>query len=328
MDRQNKSRRDLRIVVLDDIHRRWAATEGVARLRRAAAVTIFSNHASTRSVLARRLRGANIVIANRERTRFTADVFATLPNLELLCNTGAHAAHIDMQAAKAAGVKVVLAPGANPRVSGRSTAELTIGLMQAVMRRIPQCDHELRSGRWHQSLGEVLHGKTLGIVGLGRVGRQVARLAAAFGVKVLAWSPTLTPARAKRMGADYRALDGLLRDADIVSIHASLTRQTVGLMNGGRFALLKPTAYLVNTSRGAIVDERALIHALSNRRIAGAALDVFEREPLPANHPLTKLDNVVLTPHIGWPADLTYEEFASDCANKILTYLSRRRSQR
>src|SRR5512142_3138492 len=192
MDPDRKPRRDLRIVVLDDVDKRWAQTAGIARLRRLAGVRIFTSIAPSRAELIRRLRDAHIVIANRERTRFSRDLFSDLPRLELICNTGAHAAHIDLAAAHAAGVKVLLAPGANPRVSGRSTAELTIALMQAVMRRIAHCDRELRSGKWRHPVGAVLYGKTLGIVGLGRVGSQVARLASAFGVKTIAWSPSLT----------------------------------------------------------------------------------------------------------------------------------------
>lgn len=316
--------RDLRIVVLDDIHNRWAQTDGIAQLRRVADVKIFTDIAPSRAALVRRLRGAQIVIANRERTRFPADIFAALPELKLICNTGAHATHIDFGAAQASGVKVAIAPGANPRVSGRSTAELTIALMQAVMRRIPQSDRAIRAGQWPQPLGEVLYGKTLGIVGLGRVGSQVARLTLAFGMKVLAWSPTLTSVRANRAGAEYRELEPLLRESDVVTIHASLTEETRGLIDKNRLALLKPTAYLVNTARGAILDEHALAQLLKKKRIAGAALDVFEREPLARNHPLIKLDNVVLTPHLGWPADLTYEEFANDCAKKVLRYIASR----
>lgn len=324
MATRQHSRAGLRIVVLDDIHKRWAQTAAIAKLRAAAQVDIFTDVAPSRSLLLKRLRSAQIVIANRERTRFTGDLFRNLPELQLICNTGAHAAHIDLAAAKTAGIRVLLAPGADRRVSGRSTAELTMALMHAIMRRIPQSDRQVRAGKWSAPVGEVLYGKKLAIVGLGRVGRQVARLAAAYGMKVLAWSPTLTAARARRLGAEYRDLNRMLAEADVVTIHVSLNGKTRGLIDARRLALLKPTAYLVNTSRGAVVDERALVQALKKKRIAGAALDVFEHEPLPRKHPLTKLDTVVLTPHIGWPADLTYEQFAADCANKILRYISRK----
>jgi phosphoglycerate dehydrogenase-like enzyme len=324
MDRQKKSSR-VRIVVLDDIHRQWPQTNGIAKLKHLAGVKIFTDPARSRPELIRRLRGVQIIIANRERTQFAADLFAALPDLELICNTGAHAAHIDMAAARSAGIKVFLAPGAPPRVSGRSTAELTIALIQAVMRRIPQSDRAIRRGEWPLVIGEVLYGKTLGILGLGRVGSQVARLAFAYGMNVIAWSPRLTQSRARRCSAAYRELEALLRESDVISVHLSLNDDTRGLIDARRLSLLKPTAYLVNTARGAIVDETALIRSLKQSRFAGAALDVFESEPLLSDHPLTKLNNVVLTPHLGWPADLTYEAFANDCAAKITRYLSNRR---
>lgn len=167
----------------------------------------------------------------------------------------------------------------------------------------------------------VLHGKTLGIVGLGRVGRHVAKIANAFGMRVLGWSPRLTAADAAAAGAERRELDDLLRDADVVSIHASLTAESRGLLDARRIGLLKPTAYLVNTARGPIVEEAALITALMERRIAGAGLDVFDREPLPAGHALTRLPNVVLTPHIGWPTDEGYQRFADRACDVLLAYL-------
>ncbi len=327
MDQPGKATR-VRIVVLDDIHRRWPQTRGVAELGRLADVKIFTELARSRPELIRRLRGVQIIVANRERTQFTAELFAALPDLELICNTGAHAPHIDMAAARGAGVKVILAPGAHTKISGRSTTELTIALTQAAMRRIPQSDRAIRRGEWPPVIGEVLYGKTLGILGLGRVGSQVARLATAFGMNVIAWSPRLTESRARRSSAAYSRLEPLLRESDVVSVHLSLNERTRGLIDSRRLSLLKRTAYLVNTARGAIVDEHALIRALSQKRIAGAALDVFEREPLAAGHPLTKLTNVVLTPHLGWPADLTYEEFADDCAARITRYLSTRRTER
>jgi phosphoglycerate dehydrogenase-like enzyme len=241
--------------------------------------------------------------------------------LELICNTGGHLYHVDVPAATAAGVAVMLAYATNPETTGRSTAELTLGLIQAVMRQIPRTHRALRAGQWQTPLGHVLYGKTLGIVGLGRVGRHVARLATAFGMRLIAWGPTLTPVRAAESGAEYRELDALVAEADVVSFHLALSDQSRGLFDEARLQRMKPTAYLVNTARGAIVDEAALVRVLGEGAIAGAALDVFVQEPLPADHPLTRLENVVLTPHLGWPADLTYQEFAIDCAEQIEKYL-------
>ncbi len=311
----------MRIAVLDDFHRVYESSAGVARLREHAEVTVYTEPAASRRALADRLRGVPIVIANRERTPFPADLFPLLPDLELVCNTGGHLYHVDIPAATEAGVALQLAYATNADTTGRSTAELTLALMQAVMRRIPQTDRALRRGEWSMPLGHVLYGKTLGIVGLGRVGRHVARLAGAFGMRLLAWGPTLTPERAAQAGAAYRDLDTLLAEADVVSIHLALSDQSRGLFDEARLRRLKPTAYLINTARGAIVDEGALVRVLREGAIAGAALDVFVQEPLPPDHPLTTLENVVLTPHLGWPADLTYREFADDAADKILAYL-------
>jgi phosphoglycerate dehydrogenase-like enzyme len=189
------------------------------------------------------------------------------------------------------------------------------------MRRIAHEDAAVRRGEWRTPSTPVLHGKTLGIVGLGRVGRHAARLGNAFGMRVLGWSPRLTDAAAAAAGAQRCELDALLATADVVSIHASLTPTSRGLLDARRLALMKPSAYLVNTARGPIVDERALVAALERRQLAGAGLDVFDEEPLSADHPLTRLPNVVLTPHLGWPTDDGYERFASSACEVLLAYL-------
>src|SRR4051812_46488353 len=311
----------MRVAVLDDFHHTYETSPGVARLREHADVAIYPAPAASREELVRRLAGVPILIANRERTPFPADLFPHLPDLELICNTGGHLYHVDVPAATAAGVALQLAYATNPETTGRSTAEHTLALMQAVMRRIPQTDRALRAGEWRMPLGEGLYGKTLGIVGLGRVGRHVARLATAYGMRLIAWGPTLSPERAAESGADYRDLDALLAEADVVSIHLALSEQSRGLFDEARLRRMRPSAFLVNTARGAIIDEAALVRVLGEQAIAGAALDVFVQEPLPPNHPLLALDNAVLTPHLGWPADLTYREFAEDCADQIIDYL-------
>jgi phosphoglycerate dehydrogenase-like enzyme len=312
----------MRIVVLDDFQRVYEDSAGVARLREHADVTVYTDPAGSREALAERLRGVPIVIANRERTAFPAAVFPLLPDLEVLCNTGSHAYHVDEAAATAAGVALMNAAGGSKETSGRSTAELTLGLMLALLRRLPQCDRAVRAGEWPLVLGQVLYGRTLGILGLGRVGSLVARLAQAFGMRVIAWGPTLTAERAAAAGVEYRPLEALLGEADVVSVHLTLSDQSRGLLDEPRLRRLRSTAYLVNTARGAIVDEAALVRLLRDGAIAGAALDVFGREPLPADHPLLALDNVVLSPHLGWPADLTFAEFAADAAERILAYLA------
>ncbi len=307
----------MRVAILDDVHRAWEGSEGVARLRtRAESVRIFTEPFGSAAAL----RGFDALIANRERTKFTRTLLERLPDVRIIAQTGNHAAHIDLAAAAERGIVIAQASGGY----SIGAAELAIGLALAVMRRLSAEDAAVRRGDWRTPSTPVLHGKTLGVVGLGRVGAHVARLAAAFGMRVLAWSPTLTEERARAAGAERCALDELLATADVVSIHASLAAGSRGLIDARRLALLKPTAYLVNTARGAIVDERALVAALEAKRIAGAGLDVFEVEPLPTGHPLTRLENVVLTPHLGWPTDDGYRRFAASACEVLLAYLEGR----
>jgi len=256
-----------------------------------------------------------VIIPVRERTKFTASLLKALPKLEYICQTGNHAYHIDMEAATKQGVIVSLAPG------GNSTTELAFGLMLAIMRKIPQSDRAVRRGEWPLVLGYVLKGKTLGILGLGKIGTEVAAIGRAFGMKVVAWGPTLTAERAAKSEAMYLPLEEVLRNADVVSVHLALSDQSINLLNQARLRLLKKSAYLINTARGAIVDEMALVQMLKENAIAGAALDVFVEEPLPKNHPLLELENVVLAPHLGWPTDSGFAGFAENAVTNILDYM-------
>ena len=194
--------------------------------------------------------------------------------------------------------------------------------MLDVMRRISQSDQAMRRGEWPLMLGYVLKGKTLGILGLGKIGTEVAAIARAFGMKVIAWGPTLTQERAGKSAATFMPLEDVLRSADVVSVHLKLSDDSKNLLNEARLRLMKQSAYLVNTARGAIVDEMALVKILQEKAIAGAALDVFVEEPLPKNHPITQLDNVVLTPHLGWPTDSGFEGFAENAVTNILDYMA------
>ena len=307
----------MKVAVLDDIHDAWASTDGVRRLRERADVQIFTAPFGAPSALA----GFDALIANRERTRFTRELLQQLPDVRIIAQTGNHANHIDFAAAHDLGIVIGRASGGY----SIGAAELTIGLAIAVMRRIAGLDASLRRGEWQAPSTPVLHAKTLGIVGLGRVGQHVARIARAFGMRVLASSRTLSAAAAAAAaGAERRELDDLLRESDVVSIHVSLSASSRGLIDARRLALMKPAAYLINTARGAIVDEGALVAALREGRIAGAGLDVFATEPLPAGHPLTTLPNVVLTPHIGWPTDQGYEQFAGAACDLLLAHLDGR----
>jgi phosphoglycerate dehydrogenase-like enzyme len=303
----------MRVAILDDIHHAYEGTEGVRRLRERAEVAIFTAPFGTPAAL----RGFDALIANRERTRFTDALFAELPDLRIIAQTGNHAQHIDLAAAARRGITVGKATG------GFSTgaAELAIGLAIALMRGIPASDQAVKRGEWPMPMTFVLHGKTFGIVGLGHVGAHVARIAKAFEMRVLAWGRRLTDATAAAAGAERAELDDLLRRSDVVSIHATLAPESRGLIDASRLALMKPSSYLINTARGPIVEEAALVAALQGGKIAGAGLDVFDHEPLPAGHALIALPNVILTPHLGWPTDEAYERFASAAADLLLAYL-------
>ena len=306
----------MQIAILDDIHEAYAGTDGVRRLRARADVRIFTAPFGDPSALG----GYDTLIANRERTRFDRALFQQLPDLRILVQTGNHAYHIDLAAAAECGVVVLKASGG----FSAGAAELAIGLAIALMRQIPAAAGAVKRGEWKTPLTRVLHGKTIGIIGLGRIGRHVAKIAAAFDMRVLAWGPRLTDAIAMSAGAERRELDDLLRTSDVVSIHAPLSAESRALLDARRLALMKPTAYLINTARGPIVNESALVAALTDGTIAGAGLDVFDQEPLPSEHPLTKLPNVILTPHLGWPTDEGYANFAESAADVLLAYLDGR----
>jgi len=302
----------VKVAILDDIHHAYEGTSGVRRLRKHAEVDIFTDPFGD----ARALRGFDALVANRERTRFTRDLLERLPDLRIIAQTGNHASHIDFAAAAERNIVVARASGG----FSVGAAELAIGLAIALMRQIPASHEGITRGDWPVPMTRVLHGKTLGIVGLGRVGQYVARLGAAFGMRVVAWSPRLTDATAHAANVERRTFEELLLESDVVSIHAALTPESRGLLDARHIALMKSTAYLINVARGPIVDQAALVEALREKRIAGAGLDVFDEEPLPAEHPLTKLSNVILTPHIGWPTDEGYARFSEAACDVLLAY--------
>jgi D-3-phosphoglycerate dehydrogenase len=308
----------MKVVVLDDYHRAFVDAPPVQRLRRRDGVdVVVYTERLEGEARAAALADVDIIIALRERTRFDAEFFREAPRLRLIAQTGSGMNHIDLNAAAAAGVTVVPAPAA----SSAAAAELAIGLMLAVMRQIPLSDRKLRAGTWDQISGTVLEGKTLGLIGLGRVGAITARLARAFGMTLQVWSRSMTLDRAAAVDATPVALEQLLLTSDVVSLHLALNAETRGFLNEARLRLMKPSAYFINTARGEIVDEQALVRLLEQRAIAGAALDVFSVEPLPPDHPLLKLDNVVLTPHIGWPTDSAYAGFAEVAVQRVEAYL-------
>lgn len=309
----------MRVAVLDDYHGVFDADPSIARLRRRVPVDVFTEKLASLD----RLREYPILITLRERTRLDAAFFERLPSLELIAQTGNHHYHVDVDAATRAGVLIGMATSDLEAMGmlAHSTIELTFGLMLAVMRRIPQTDQAMHRGEWPSFAGRTLSGKKLGIVGLGRIGREVAAIARAFGMEVLAWGPSLTPERASRSEAKFLDLDTLMKTADVVTVHLRLSEQSRGLLDERRLRLMQPHAVLVNTARGAIVDEKALARVLEEGTIAAAGLDVFVEEPLPPGSPLRRLDNVVLTSHLGWPADSTYRTMAEGMVAIIEAYL-------
>jgi phosphoglycerate dehydrogenase-like enzyme len=308
-----------RVAVLDDYQGVALESADWGALGDAVRVQVFRDHVADEAAVAERLRGFDVVVAMRERTPFPASLFDRLPDLRLLVTTGMRNAAIDLDAATRAGVVVAGTDGL-----GYPTAELTWGLILAWARRIPEEDRATREGRWQTTVGVGLRGKVLGVLGLGRLGSQVAAIGRSFGMSLLAWSQNLTADRAAECGAVLAPKERLLAQADVVTIHLVLSPRTRGLIGARELALMKRSALLVNTSRGPIVDERALLAALDAGTIAGAALDVFDEEPLPRNHPLRRHPRTVVTPHLGYVTAETYEVFYGDAVQDILAFLDGR----
>lgn len=305
----------IRIVILDDyldIVTRCADWSALP-----ADVVTINRHIDAEAELVAALVDADVVVATRERTRIGRSVLEKLPRLRLLVTTGMRNAVIDLDAAAEQGVLVC-----GTRGNKRSTVELTWGLILAVTRDIPGQQQSLREGRWHSRLGVGLEGKTLGLLGLGSIGGEMARIARAFDMDVLAWSANLTDERAAACGATRVERDELLARADVVSIHLVLSDRTRGLVGARELASMKPTAYLVNTSRAGIVDTAALVAALEDGAIAGAAVDVFDVEPTPADAALLGAPRTVLTPHIGFVTAEEYRLFYGDVVEDIAAWMA------
>jgi phosphoglycerate dehydrogenase-like enzyme len=279
-------------------------------------IQVFHDHLHDEDEVAARLKDFEIVVVMRERTPITSSLLGKLPKLKLIVTSGMRNRGIDVDAAAANGVFVAGTPSA-----GGSTSELTWGLIHGLLRQIPLEDRSTRLGRWQRTVGVGLKGRTLGVIGLGRVGSVVARVGVAFDMKVIGWSQNLTEERCRELGATLVTKDELFSQSDIVTVHLLLGERSRGLVGAGEIGLMKPTAYLINTARGPIVDEAALIDALENRRIAGAAIDVFDVEPLPLDHPFRRLENTVITPHLGYVCDDNYSVYFKGYVEDIRAWL-------
>ena len=286
----------IRIVVPDDFPPALTGSAAEPRLRALGEVTVYTERgADQEEELARRIGDAEVVINIRAHARFTDGLLARCPRLRLISIWGTGTDNVDLAACRARGIAVTNTPGVN----AHAVAEHTVALMLAVTRRIPAMDRDLRAGQWPRGLLVQVEGKTLGVIGLGAIGSRVATLARALGMGLLAstWGPD--GGRAAALGARHVPVEDLLREADVVSLHLRLSAETRDYLSRERLALMKPTAYLVNTARGGLVDKAALVEALAAGRLAGAALDVFHEEPVPPGDPVLGLPNVVLTPHNG-----------------------------
>jgi len=310
----------MRVAVLDDWQRvaRKSADWSTLTARKLE-ISFFSGPLGPEEKAAEALAEYEILVVMRERMAFPESLIARLPNLRMISLTGRRSPVLDLEACTRRRILVCYTGG---ELSVAATAEIALGLLIAAMRQMPAADASVRTGSFQTGIaaGTVLEGRTLGLIGLGRIGTKMARYGAALGMKVLGWSPNLTPERAEAAGAEFRTRQQLLEESDAVSLHLVLSEQTRGLLGAGDLARLKPGAVLVNTARFPLVVETALLAALRSGRIT-AALDVFPEEPLPAGHPLLECPNTVFTPHLGYCTKEVYQQFYGECVANILAFL-------
>jgi phosphoglycerate dehydrogenase-like enzyme len=312
-----------RVVILDDYQSAALASGPWERLEGRATVEPVTAPMADTDALVAALAGAEVVVAMRERTRFDAERLDALPDLRLLVTTGMGNAAIDLDAAHRNGVVV-----SGTRGRAQHTVELTWALILALLRSVPAEDARIRAGGWQHTLGTELDGATLGLVGLGRLGSAMVPVARAFGMDAIAWSQNLDPGHAADSGATPVTKDELFRCADVVSIHYKLSGRSIGIVGAAEIGAMKPTGYLVNTSRGPLVDTAALLRALEEGAIAGAGLDVYDHEPLDPDDPLRRAPRTVLTPHLGYVTRENYAVFFADVVEDVEAWLDGRVERR
>ncbi|HEY2649335.1 MAG TPA: D-2-hydroxyacid dehydrogenase family protein [Puia sp.] len=307
----------LKAAVLDDYQRASSGFADWSTISNRVELTIFDQHVSDETRLIQRLLPFEILCVMRERTPLNRKILSQLANCKLIVSTGARNASIDLLAAEEFGITVK-----NTRYLASGAPELTWGLLLAIARNIPQESQNIRSGEWQTTIGTDLKGKTIGIIGLGRIGSRIARYAQAFEMRILAWSPNLTIEKATEAGAIAVTKDELFKESDFITIHMVLSDRSRELIKMHDLKLMKSSAYLINTSRGPLIREADLIEILREKKIKGAALDVYDTEPLSADHPFRKLDNVLATPHIGFVTEDTYRIFYQDTVRAIESWLA------
>jgi D-3-phosphoglycerate dehydrogenase len=306
-----------RCAILDDYQNVALTSADWSKVKNDLDITVFDQHLGSADNVVKALQGFEIVCAMRERTGFPRAVIEKLPALKLLITTGMRNASIDTAAAKERGVTVCGTPA-----TGNPTSGIAIGLMLELTRRIGYENARMKAGEaWQTTIGPDLDGLTLGVLGLGKLGTRTAQIAKAFGMKVIAWSQNLTAEKCAEAGVGYVGKEDLFRQSDFITIHVVLSARSKGLVGAKEIVLMKPTAYLINTSRGPIIDEAAMLAALREKKIAGAGLDVFDVEPLPKDHALRKMDNVVLTPHLGYVAAQNYRAYFAGVVDDIRGFL-------
>ncbi len=306
-----------RVAVLDDFEKLADSVPAYEKLKERAEVTIWRKRLDTPEKLEQGLRYADCILLMRERTRLSDGDFSLLPNLKFIAQTGRTSKHLDMASATRRGVAVAGTTSDN----GTSTKELTVGLILGLMRKIPQVDRRMREESWPPIAGQLLEGKTVGILGFGRIGKEVARIMKAFDTRVLASSRTLTGEKAAEAGAECVPMETLLKESDLVTIHVPLNANTRGMIGEKELAMMKPGAMLINTARGPLISEPALINALATGHLGGAGLDVFDIEPLPLEHPLRRFDNVILLSHRGYATVEILRQRYEEAMENILTFM-------
>ena len=307
----------VRCAILDDYQNVALKLADWSKVKNEIEIEVFHEHLGGPDKVIAALQGFQIVVAMRERTGFPKQVLDALPDLKLLITTGMRNASIDIETAKARGVTVC-----GTGTFGNPTSGIAIGLMLELTRRIGYENARMHSGAlWQSTIGVDLEGMTLGILGLGKLGVRTANIGKAFGMDVIAWSQNLTAEKCREAGVGYVSKEELFRRSDFLTIHVVLSQRTRGLVGAGELGLMKPTAFIINTARGPIINEAALLAVLRDKKIAGAGLDVFDTEPLPLDQPLRKMDNVVITPHLGYVSVQNYRRYFADAVEDIRGFL-------
>jgi phosphoglycerate dehydrogenase-like enzyme len=308
---------NLQIAILDDFEKIADTVPAYAKLKARADITLVRERLDSSEKIVARLRDFDALLLMRERTFFSDKEYGQLPNLKFIAQTGRTSVHLDLANATKRGIAI----SGTPSDTGAATKELTVGLILALARKIPQVNQRMREERWPALAGMLLEGKTIGVLGLGRIGIEVARIMKAFNTRVLGWSRSLTPERAAQVGAEAVPMEMLLKESDVVTVHVHFNAQTTGLIGEKEIASMKRGAFLVNTGRGPIIDEKAMLAALESGQLGGVGLDVYDQEPLPMDHPLRHFDNAILMSHRGYTTVEILRERYEQAITNLLAYL-------